>query len=430
MRIRSSLLAAVLLVAGTAALRAQQDVKAIWGSGPTDVWAITEQPSVLHFDGRQWSQTPLAGMGTPLAVWGSGPRDVFVVGEGGLALRWDGTRWNRLATGVTRDLVAVQGRSATEVYVVAQAEHDTDRPLLLRWDGRQFTSSPLTVPFRAHALTVTPTEVIVAGAAIFDPTPSQRRSYGVVARMRGAAWTLTGFDGRRATDPVIAGATWRRVCAAGAATTIVGQRDDGALVVLVQRAAGWSPMPAPTLPANAHATEATWVLAQDCTPLFLFREGFARYTGGRWQVVAPGLAVTGQISGTDEMTRLAQEMQTAIQAGRMPTQEQIMRLQQLQQGAASQMQGMQAAAASAQHFNFGDEPTGWGMTGADFWVGAQEGRVIHVTGDNARLAFDAMCLQPGMAGLPQCQGMRTGTTAAPATPVPQPTRPANKPRRP
>lgn len=429
MHTRPPLLAALLLCAGAAFLPAQ-DVKAIWGSGPADVWAITDQPSVLHHDGRGWSQTPLAGMGTPLAVWGSGPRDVFVVGEGGLALRWDGTQWNRLMTGVTRDLVAVGGRSAGEVYIVAQAEHDGDRPLLLRWDGRQFTSSPLTVPFRAHALAVTPTEVVVAGAAVFDPTPNERRTFGVVARLRGAAWTLAGFDGRRATDPVIAGATWHRVCTAGSALTIVGRRDDGANVVMVQRGPTWSPMPAPTLPANADASDATWVLAQDCTPLFLFEQGFARYAQGRWQVVAPGLAVTGQLSGGDEMQRLAQEMQAAVQAGRMPTQEQIMRLQQLQQGAMGQMQSQQAAAAAAQNFAFGSDPVGWGMTGADFWVGTRSGRVVHVTGDNAQVGFDAMCLQPGMSSMPQCQGVQAAPAAAPApsTPLPQPRRPTAKRR--
>jgi hypothetical protein len=428
MRIRSSLITAILLCAGAAALPAQQDVKAVWGSGPTDIWALTQQPAVLHYDGRGWSQTPLAGMGTPLAIWGSGPRDVFVVGESGLAIRWDGSQWNRLTTGVTRDLVAVHGRSATEVYVLAQSENDNSPPLLLRWDGRQFTSSPLTLPFRAHALTVTPAEIIVAGAAFFDPTPNERRTYGVVARMRGAAWTLAGFDGRRATDPVLSGATWRRACVAGAAVTIVGQRDDGTLVVLVQRAGGWSPVAAPTLPANAHTDEATWVLAQDCTPLFLFQEGFARYARGQWQVVAPGLAATGQISGQDEMQRLAQEMQAAVAAGRMPTQEQIMRLQQLQQGAMGQVQAVQSAAAASQHFAFGSEPSGWGMTGADFWVGTSGGRVVHVTGDNARIEFDAMCVQPGMAAMPQCQGMQAGTAAAPATTAPQPRRPPGKRR--
>lgn len=292
MRIRSLVLVALLLAAGASAAHAQQGVKAVWGSGPADIWALTEQPSVLHYDGRVWSQTPLTGMGTPLAVWGSGPRDIFVVGEGGMALRWDGTQWSRLTTGVTRDLVAVGGRSATEVYAVAQAEHDTDRPLLLRWDGRQFTATPLTVPFRAHSIAVTPTEIVIAGFAVFDPSPSERRMSGVIARMRGAAWTISGWDGRQANDPAIAGAAWHRICVRGTALTVVGQRTDGAWIALTQSAGRWTPLPPPVLPANAHADEPTWVLAQDCTPLFLFREGFARYGAGRWQVVAPALSLS------------------------------------------------------------------------------------------------------------------------------------------
>lgn len=431
MRIRSSFLVALLLAAGASGAHAQQSVKAVWGSGPADIWALTEQPSVLHYDGRGWSQTPLAGLGMPVAIWGSGPRDVFVVGEGGMAMRWDGTQWQRLNTGVTRTLVAVGGRSATEVYAVAQAENDTDRPLLLRWDGRQFTSAPLTVPFRAQSIAVTPTEIIVAGYALFDPTPSERRMSGVVARLRGAAWTVSGWDGRQANDPALAGAAWHRVCVRGTALTVVGQRTDGAWIALAQSAGRWAPLPAPTLPANAHASEPTWVLAQDCTPLFLFREGFARYAAGRWQVLAPGLsaqASTPQMP-EQEMAALAQRMQADVQAGRMPSQADMMRLQQLQQGAVSQMQAQQATLTTAQNFTFGDGPSGWGMTGADFWVGTELGRIIHVTGDNASPAFDLVCLQPGMSGLPQCQGLQAGAaTAAPRTAVPQPTRPANKPR--
>jgi hypothetical protein len=425
-------LAALVLSAGATVAYAQHGVKAVWGSGPTDVWALSEQPAILHYDGRAWTQTPLPGLGTPLAIWGTGPRDVFIVGEGGMALHWDGTQWQRLNTGVTRTLVAVGGRSATEVYAVAQAEHDTDRPLLLRWDGRQFTSAPLTVPFRAQSIAVTPTEVIVAGYAMFDPTPSERRMSGVVARLRGAAWTVAGFDGQRANDPTLASAAWHRVCVRGTGLTVVGQQADGSGVLLTQSVGRWTPVPAPTLPANAHAHEPGWVLAQDCTPLFLFREGFARHAAGRWQIVAPGLAATagGTVSGQAELQAIAQRMQADVEAGRMPSQQDMMRMQQLQAGATAELQGQVAASAAAQAFVFGDGPSGWGLTGADFWVGTEGGRVVHVIGDNASVAFDAVCLQPGMSGMPQCQGMTATTGAAPGAAVPQPNRPASKTRRP
>lgn len=430
MRFRLPFLAALALTASAPLVHAQ-GVKAVWGSGPADVWALTEQPAVLHFDGRAWSRTPLPGLGTPLAIWGSGPRDVFVVGEGGMALRWDGTRWNPLATGVTRTLVAVGGRSASEVYVVAQAEADTDRPLLLRWDGRQFSSAPLTVPFRAQAIAVTPTEVVVAGFAMFDPTPAERRMSGVVARLRGAAWTVSGWDGQRANDATLAGAAWHRVCARTGGLTVVGQQTDGTRVAFTQSAGRWTALPAPTLPANAHAYEPTWVLAQDCTPLFLFGEGFARYAAGRWQVVAPALSAspqTADAAAQQGMQALAQRMQAEVQAGRMPSQQDMLRLQQLQQGAMGQYQAQAAAATAAQGFAFGDGPAGWGMTGADFWVGTEAGRVVHVAGDSATVRFDAVCLQTGMSGLPQCQGITVTTGPAPGASVPQPTRPASKVR--
>ena len=58
------------------------------------------------------------------------------------------------------------------------------------------------MPFLAYAIAVGPTEIVVAGFVHFGPSPSERRSTGVVARLRGTAWTVAGFHGQRPTDPL------------------------------------------------------------------------------------------------------------------------------------------------------------------------------------------------------------------------------------
>ena len=57
----------------------------IWGTSPSDVFAVGEDGVILHFDGTAWTVTtptrqPLIG------VWGSSPGDVFAVGTGGTIL--------------------------------------------------------------------------------------------------------------------------------------------------------------------------------------------------------------------------------------------------------------------------------------------------------------------------------------------------------
>jgi len=63
------------------------DLHAVWGSGPKDVWAVGDSGTIVHFDGTSWAPATLAMPNGDLAtnlygVWGSGPDDVWIVGEG------------------------------------------------------------------------------------------------------------------------------------------------------------------------------------------------------------------------------------------------------------------------------------------------------------------------------------------------------------
>ena len=60
---------------------------AVPGTGLTDVWALGEAGTVLHWNGVAWATVP-SGTATNLnAVWSSGPGSVFAVGEKGAILR-------------------------------------------------------------------------------------------------------------------------------------------------------------------------------------------------------------------------------------------------------------------------------------------------------------------------------------------------------
>ena len=55
--------------------------RSVWGSGASDVWAVGDSGTILHWDGSAWTS---ASSGTTFAlfgVWGSGANDVWAVGD-------------------------------------------------------------------------------------------------------------------------------------------------------------------------------------------------------------------------------------------------------------------------------------------------------------------------------------------------------------
>jgi hypothetical protein len=66
-------------------------------------------------------------------IWGTSPSDVFAVGDNGTILHYDGSVWSAMASGTTASLGRVWGASSREVYTSG-----------LRYDGSGW--SPLTPP--------------------------------------------------------------------------------------------------------------------------------------------------------------------------------------------------------------------------------------------------------------------------------------------
>jgi cysteine-rich repeat protein len=118
----------------------------VWGSGPADVFAVGTSGKSLHYDGDAWSRLPT---GTSLrlnAVWGSGAKDVFTVGANGTILHFDGAAWSPLTSGTTTDLGSVSGTGPTDVFA-ASSSNPSLTPLALHYDGEAWV--PMRVPSTA-----------------------------------------------------------------------------------------------------------------------------------------------------------------------------------------------------------------------------------------------------------------------------------------
>jgi hypothetical protein len=73
----------------------------MWGSSPSDVWAITEsnwENSISHFDGSRWISYGIYGLATPFTIYGFSNTEVYF-GEAGSGRIWkfDGNIWNQFA---------------------------------------------------------------------------------------------------------------------------------------------------------------------------------------------------------------------------------------------------------------------------------------------------------------------------------------------
>lgn len=113
----------------------------VWGSSPTDIWAVggdinvaSGGASIWHYDGLEWTEATLpADAAEHVAVykvWGLSATEVWAVGTAGLILRWDGSAWATQPSPTTRNLFTVHG-DPTRAFAVGGAVGGT----LLGWDG-------------------------------------------------------------------------------------------------------------------------------------------------------------------------------------------------------------------------------------------------------------------------------------------------------
>jgi hypothetical protein len=59
----------------------------VWGFSPSDVYAVGEQGTILHYDGSSWSPMDSETDQELFAIWGTSSGDVFVVSRWGFLLR-------------------------------------------------------------------------------------------------------------------------------------------------------------------------------------------------------------------------------------------------------------------------------------------------------------------------------------------------------
>jgi hypothetical protein len=110
-------------------------ISAMWGSGPTDAWAVGNSGYVKHWDGQAWTRLTAVSSRSLTAVWGTGPNDVWIGGDYEQVLRWDGQTWRSIYSGQSGWHVRGFAGRGNDIWAVG------GKTGALHWDGMTMSTS-------------------------------------------------------------------------------------------------------------------------------------------------------------------------------------------------------------------------------------------------------------------------------------------------
>ena len=121
----------------------------VWGSSASDVFAVGDNGTILHYNGNAWSPMSIPTSGSLCDVWGSSASDVFVVGgyPGGIILHYDGSAWSAMSSGTTNTLWDVWGSGSSDVFAVG------DNGTILHYNGSAWSTMSTSSSGMTNGLT-------------------------------------------------------------------------------------------------------------------------------------------------------------------------------------------------------------------------------------------------------------------------------------
>lgn len=178
--------------------RGDVDVSSISASSAKNAWAVGGMHSVstgddvaLHWNGKKWSAVPVPtgddseGL---LSVSTSSARNAWALASDSELFHWNGTAWAEDGTApVAVQLVAVATSSPTLAYAVGY-KATTERPVVLRFDGKKWSTAPLAKGVRGKGQLVS---VTMHGASAWAVGTQEARNDVItplILHSTGRAW--------------------------------------------------------------------------------------------------------------------------------------------------------------------------------------------------------------------------------------------------
>jgi hypothetical protein len=100
------------------------DIWSMPGSPMVDAWAVGDGGAIARWNGTEWKLEPSVTDRNLRAVWGSSPTDVWAAGDG-VVVHYDGTTWSASYTVTTNRLGGtlsggLWGSSSKDVWVIGE----------------------------------------------------------------------------------------------------------------------------------------------------------------------------------------------------------------------------------------------------------------------------------------------------------------------
>jgi hypothetical protein len=171
-------------------------VSSVWGSSPSDVFAVGTDGTILHYDGSTWSAMVSGTANDLYSIWGSSHSDIFAVGWNGTILHYDGSAWSTMSSGTTSNLADVWGSSPSDVFAVGWDG------AILHYDGSTWSAMSSTSNCLCGVWGSSPSDVFAVGIS------------GTILHYNGSSWSpmvsgttmeLDGVWGSSSSDVFIVG---------------------------------------------------------------------------------------------------------------------------------------------------------------------------------------------------------------------------------
>jgi hypothetical protein len=124
-------------------------INGLWGASVSDVFAVSDQGVILHFDGHTWSEMPDTGTaGIDLfSVWGVTGSNVYAGGTDGILFNFDGRVWSPIPNMPTsEDIRALWGSSSSDIFLTGSSGE------IIHFDGKQWALQDSTGGVSLNAL--------------------------------------------------------------------------------------------------------------------------------------------------------------------------------------------------------------------------------------------------------------------------------------
>jgi hypothetical protein len=177
------------------------DVRGLWGSSASDVYAVGYGGLIMHLNGEEWVLVERITDERLILedVWGSSADDVFVVGEKGTILHFDGEVWTEMPSGTNARLTSVWGDSATDVFAAGYhypVVHEY-RSVFLRFDGAEWNEIASDPDALIHDVWGSSSTDVYAVGAYYEKDPMGMGGdfVGAIFHFDGEVWTESWSEG-------------------------------------------------------------------------------------------------------------------------------------------------------------------------------------------------------------------------------------------